>query len=347
MHELKGNTMKVITKKLAVLFLAVGRLFGVSTGVFAQQTLSVTPSVTSNTYAGVITLAIGGLTNGERVVIQKYLDLNANGTIDPGEPLMDAFRIRDGGVLVMGGITNLNVPYDSNPVSGAITTTLNFPAAMPLENIVGQQIIQLLRPTGRFSPVTATFTVTNAALSQSVSGIIYSNGVPLANAVAVAQDRFLNNPVAAAVADSTGHYLLKLNPSSYALIAGMPNYYFDQSQAPSVVLTNGASATNSLFLTNGTVAISGSVYDAANSNALGGALLTLQSGNFFAISFTDSNGNYSAAVAPSYWKIQPAKERLAMRDYLHPEGTLQVDTTTRALANVGIALPPGTALFYR
>src|SRR5258708_2690284 len=126
--------MKVISKTIAVLMLAMVALFGLRTAGFAQQTLSVSPAVTSNTYAGVITLAIGGLTNGERVVIQKYLDLNANGTIDPGEPLMDAFRIADGGVLVMGGITNLNVPYDSNPVSGAITTTLNFPAAMPLEN---------------------------------------------------------------------------------------------------------------------------------------------------------------------------------------------------------------------
>src|SRR5260370_11837901 len=169
MHELKGNTMKVITKKLAVLFLAVAALFGVGTGVFAQQTLSVTPSVTSNTYAGVITLAITELTNGEKVVIQKYLDLNANGAIDAGEPLIDAFKISDGGVMVIGGVTNINVPFDSNPVAGAITTTLNFPAAMPLENIVGQQIIQLASPASRFYPVTPTFPVTPDAPLHSVT----------------------------------------------------------------------------------------------------------------------------------------------------------------------------------
>ncbi len=338
--------MKAISKKCAALFLAAAALLALRGTGFAQQTLSVTPSVTSNTYAGVITLAIGGLTNGEKVVIQKYLDLNANGTIDSGEPLIDAFKISDGGVMVIGGVTNINVPFDSNPVAGAITTTLNFPAAMPLENIVGQQIIQLASPAGRFPPVTATFTVTNAALSQSVTGIVYSNGVPMPNAVVVAQDQVQNNTVGAAVADNTGHYLLRLNPGSYALLTAMPNFYFNQSLAPSVVLTNGVPATNSLFLTNGTVAISGSVYDAANSNALGGALLTLDSGNFFAISFTDSNGNYSAAVSPSYWKIRPAKERLTRRAYVQPEATLQVDATTGAVANVGIALPKGTALFY-
>ena len=201
------------------------------------------PSITSNTYAGVITLNITGLTNAEKVVIQKYLDLNANGSIDAGEPLIDAFKISDGGVMVIGGVTNINVPFDSNPTAGAITTTLNFPVSMVLENIVGQQIIQLVSPTGRFSPVSATFTVTNTALSQSVSGIVYRNGIPLPNAVVVAQDQQANTPAAAAVADNTGHYFLTLKPSNYALIAGAPNYYYDQSLPPTVILTSGAFST--------------------------------------------------------------------------------------------------------
>src|SRR5258708_11031532 len=204
MHESKSNTMKAISKKFAVLVLVAAAPFGVRTTAFAQQTLSVTPSVTSNTYAGVITLAIGGLTNGEKVVIQKYLDLNANGTIDPGEPLIDAFKISDGGVMVIGGVTNINVPFDSNPVAGSITTTLNFPAAMPLENIVGQQIIQLASPAGRFAPVTAPFTLTNSGLSQSVTRIGYSNGVPMPNAVVLAHDQVQNNTVCAAVPSHTG-----------------------------------------------------------------------------------------------------------------------------------------------
>src|SRR6266403_726641 len=131
--------MNAISKKSAVLFLAVAAMCIAGNAGFAHQTLSVTPSVTSNTYTGLITLAITGLTNGEKVVIQKYLDLNANGSIDAGEPLIDAFKISDGGVMVIGGVTNINVPFDSNPTAGAITTTLNFPVSMVLENIVGRQ----------------------------------------------------------------------------------------------------------------------------------------------------------------------------------------------------------------
>src|SRR5690349_2248795 len=61
-------------------------------------TFGVTPPSVSNTYSGVITLNMSSLTNGEQVIVQKYLDLNANGVIDSGEPLIDAFRINESGV---------------------------------------------------------------------------------------------------------------------------------------------------------------------------------------------------------------------------------------------------------
>src|SRR5690349_7421661 len=86
-----------------------------------SATLSITPSVISNTYPGVIHLDIGGLTNGEPVIVRKWLDLNANGVIDSGEPLIDQFKMADGGAMVIGGVTNVSVPYDSNPAAGAIT----------------------------------------------------------------------------------------------------------------------------------------------------------------------------------------------------------------------------------
>src|SRR6267154_4412462 len=84
-------------------------------------TLSVTPSVISNTYPGMVQLDIGGLTNGEPVMVQKWLDLNGNGSIDAGEMMIDVFKIADGGAMVIGGVTNISAPYDSNPVGGAIT----------------------------------------------------------------------------------------------------------------------------------------------------------------------------------------------------------------------------------
>ncbi len=312
-------------------------------------TLAVTPSVTSNTYPGVITLDITGLTNRETVTIQEWLDLNANGSIDAGEPMMDAGKItdNDSSKAVIGGITNINVPIDINSATGAITTTLNFAPPLVLENVIGQRIFKLISPSGNFSPVTATLLVTNAVTAQTLSGIVYSNGItPLPNAVVVVLPPGGNGYTAAEVADSNGHYSINVNPGSHVVMAAVPNYFIDQSLAPQVTLTNGMSATNDLSLTSGTVTISGNFYDAGNSNGIGGLMIQLQSGSLFGIAFTDTNGNYAAAVAPNFWKISPGKERLPRRAYVVPQQSLQVDATGGNVTNANVGLPRGNALFY-
>ncbi len=315
----------------------------------AQPALTVSPAVTSNTYPGVITLNITGLTNHETVAIQEWLDLNANGAIDSGEPMMDVGKITDNDAskAIIGGITNINVPIDSNSATGAITTTLTFAPPMVLENIIGQRIFKLVSPTGRFAPVTATLLVTNAVTAQTLSGIVYSNGIaPLPYAVVVVLPPGGNGYTAATVADSSGHYSINVNPGSYVVMAAVPNYYMDQSLAPQMTLTNGQSATNNLSLTNGTVTISGTFYDTGNSNGIGGVMVQMESGNLFAISFTDTNGNYSAAVGPNFWKVKPAKERLPRRAYVVPQQSLQVDATGGNVTNANVGLPKGNALFY-
>jgi len=105
-------------------------------------TLTMTPSATSNTYTGSITLAIAGLTNGQPVTVETYLDMNGNGVVDASEPLLDTFPITDGGASVIGGITNISVPFDRNSAAGAITTKLNF--SPPFENVAAQKIYRVL-----------------------------------------------------------------------------------------------------------------------------------------------------------------------------------------------------------
>jgi Carboxypeptidase regulatory-like domain len=339
--------MNIVTGRPGGWILSLLVLLVAGNAAIAQPVLSVSPSSTSNNYTGVITLTISGLNTGEQVTVQKWLDLNANGVIDPGEPMIDAFKIADNDLTnnVINGVTNINVPYDLNPTNGVITSTLNFAANMAIENMVGHFVYRVVSATGSSS---ALFVVTNAALPQSISGTIYSNGLtPLPYAVVVAQDQLAGNPAGSVVADSNGHYFLSLPPGDYSLIAGYPNYYGDQSLSPSVNLTNGMAATNNnLSLTNGTVTLSGSVYNEADSNAIGGLLLTLGSGNLFAIAFTDTNGNYSAAVTPSMWKVQPTKERMPRRAYVLPKINNQWDTTTNSITNANIPLPRGDALFY-
>ena len=316
---------------------------------FAQQTLTVSPAVTSNTYTGVITLNITGLTNHETVALQEWLDLNANGVIDAGEPMMDAGQITDNdpSQAIIGGVTNINIPIDSNSATGAITTTLNFAPPLVLENVIGQRIFKLVSPTGRFAPVTATLVVTNAVTAQTLSGIVYSNGVtPLPNAGVVVMPSNGKGYTAAEVADNNGHYSINVNPGSYAVMAVVPHYFIDQSLAPQVTLTNGQSATNNIFLTNGTTIVSGTLYNTSNSNGIGGLMVQVESGNWFGICFTDTNGNYATAVTPNFWKVSPNKERMPRHGYIVPQQSLQVDATAGNVTNACVGLSKGNALFY-
>ena len=249
--------------------------------------------------------------------------------------------------MVIGGVTDVSVPYDANPAAGAISASLSLAPALIIENMVGQYLYEVLSPSGRFSPITAPFAVTNVPTAQSISGVVYGNGeLPFAHAVVVAQDQQMDNPVAAVVADANGQYSLSLPPGNYSLIAGFPNCFYDSSTTPGISLTNGMSVTNNLYLTNGSATVSGTVYDSSNSNGIGGVLLVLQSGNLFAITFTDPNGNYSAALAPSFWKIEPSKERLPRRAYVVSDAKLQVDATAGDVTNANIRLFKGNALFY-
>jgi len=342
----KGNCLKA---KIQILFLALSCLAG---SARAAVTLTITPSAISNNYGGVITLDITGLASGEQVSVQKYFDFNGNGMMDPGEPMVDAFKIKDGGANVIGGVTNINVPFDSNSGTGAITTTLDFAPPRVLANTVGQYVIRVSSPSNNFSPVTAPFTVTNAALAQSLSGIIYSNGVtPLPNAVVVALEpsgsgNGNGSYAAAAMTDSAGRYQLNLPPGSYAIMPVAPGYYTDQSLAPLAVLGSGMAVTNDLYLTNGAVTVSGSVYDATNLTALGGVMVNLDSDNYFAAAFTDTNGSYSAVVAPGPWKVKVESDQIARRAYVVSQNRIQVDTTTGSVANVNLALPKATAMFF-
>src|SRR5213594_2503891 len=84
--------------------------------------VSVTPARASNFYSGVITLQITGLATGETVRIDRFVDFNTNDIVNNAVDLMvQSFLVTDNQASSIGGATNANVVYDSNPANGAIT----------------------------------------------------------------------------------------------------------------------------------------------------------------------------------------------------------------------------------
>jgi hypothetical protein len=312
---------------------------------------SVTPTVVSNTYSGPITLQVTGLNPGDTVVVQKFLDANADGVIDAGDILIEQFDLTDGSNFVIAGITNNNVPGDTDTVAGEITALQNFQTDFT-QILVGQYLFKLSSPAGHFAPITNAFTVTNSSYAQKLAGVVSSGGTPMANAGVIlfqpsGSDGGMN-PVGGTVADSSGSFSMAVPAGTYLLAAFKSNFVADTTAAGNLVLAAGATLNTNLNLIATTQSISGIVYD-TNSPALGlpGVLVPVETGTgLLGICFTDTNGNFSAGVNANQWKILPDSASLALHGYVGLENKVQVSTTKGSVSGVTLALPKATAFFY-
>ena len=341
-------------------FLKIGlRLFVFQLGLFLCQSIlavnfTVTPTAISNTYSGPITLQVTGLTSGDTVVVQKFLDANANGVVDATDILFQQFQLTDGTASVFydgaTAVTNFNVPGDMDgSANGQITAQL-YPGLDFAQVIVGKYLFVLSSPGGHFPPQTISFSVTNFPFAQTISGNVVSNTTPVPNAVVILfqPSGESENPVGGVVADNSGNYSIKMPTGAYTLVAFKSNFVANFATAPMVTLNADATITTNMPLTNATQNISGKVVDANNTSiGLAGYLLPVQSSDgLLAIAFTDTNGNFTARVVPDQWKISQNDQSLADRGYLALQNNLQVDTTTGSVSGVTIALPKATAIFY-
>jgi hypothetical protein len=328
--------------------LCTGAFLLTATHLFGAA-VTITPSAVSNTYSGYITLQVTGIGAGHAVLVQKYLDANTNGVIDGGDILRQQFQLTDGEPgMVIGGVTNVNVPGDTDSTAGQITAQLNF-VTDTSQSIRGKYLFRVSSLSGDFAtPFTNSFAVTNISYAQGFAGNVINNGTNVPNAAVL----LLNgngNFLGGTVANNSGAYSVQVPPGAYLLLAAKSNYLANQSTAPLLTLTNGQTITTNLTLTNATQTLSGKIGDAANSSfGLPGLVVPVSSStnHWFAIAFTDTNGNFTVGARPDTWKIQKNENGVGAYGYLATQNSLQVDTSTGSVANVTLAYPKATALFY-
>jgi pimeloyl-ACP methyl ester carboxylesterase len=312
-------------------------------------TFSVTPSVVGSQDAGTITLSITGLTNGETVVVQKFLDANTNGVIDSGDTLWQQFQLQDGQASIIGGVTNVNVPGDTDSTGAQITAALHFPSSDFSQNMIGEYAFRLSSPNGHFTPVTRFFVITNVPSLQTITGSVVNSGTNVPNAVVIIfagprpGQNSPGNPLGGVVANSAGNYAFPAPVGTYMLLPFKSNYLASIS---TVVVSNGANTIANLTLTNATQSIVGKVADAA-SNSIGLPALFLHgsANGFFATAFSDPNGNFTMRVTPGQWGL--GAEGLEAQGYLgFASANFAIDTTSGSSNGVIIPYPKATALFY-
>jgi hypothetical protein len=345
---------KIMKTSLIRLCVALASMAVFGQAVFAAVTFTVTPVAVSNTYTGTISLQIGGLTNTEKVVVQKFLDLNTNGVIDGGDVLVQQFTLQDGTNFVIGGVTNFNVPGDLNATTGAITATLNFQNGDFVQNIVGNYLYVLSSPGGHFTPLTSQFAVTNFPFLQMFTGNVVSNSTStmVSNAVVLlfpppspGGSGPGGSPLAGVVANNAGSYTVQVPPGTYQLLAFRSNFVANMNTAPVLTLAASQTITTNLTLTNATGSISGTNVDDSNSSIrLPGEMIPVTSTNgLIAITFADTNGIFSVPVTASKWRIKVEDTTLIVHGYLGLQNGTNVNSGTTGLS---LAVPKATALIY-
>jgi len=332
--------------KLACAVVGLALLAGLTQTARAAVNFTITPSTVSNTYSGIITFQVTGLTNnGDTVVVQKFLDANTNGVIDAGDLLWQQFTLTDGTNFVIGGVTNINVPGDTDgTANGTITAKLYLQPDFA-QTITGNYLFKLSSPGGHFAPVTNSFTVTNFAYAQKFTGTV---AVPDAVVILFDGSNQNLNTVGGVVANNAGLYSIPAPAGTYLLAAFKTNFVADTTAAANLVLGTGVTFNTNLNLIAATQSISGQVVDANNSSiGLPGLILPVETQNgLLGIGFTDTNGNFTVRVTADQWQIQGDSAAVALHGYLELQNGPVVDTTTGSVAGVNSQLPRATALFY-
>ena len=313
--------------------------------------VTVTPATLAADSTVPITIHVTGLTAGDTVRIHRVLDVDTNGSIGIGEPLVSSFLVTDGQSATFGGVPDPNIPGDDDSVVGEITTHISLPASPEVGRSDGQYIVRVASPTGAFRAVDQILTVTQPSTGQSVSGQVKSGGVGVPKAIVVLLASTPNGDqqyVASTLANGTGNYTINAPPGTYAAIASQIGYTMALSAAPSFTLGAGQTLTGKdPPLTAATRTITGTVRDLGSGPSLRGVQLFAQSQtNYLTLITSDFDGVYDISAIADQWQIETSDLSLALVGHLGLQNKATADTTAASVIQNDISLPAVTALVY-
>ena len=328
--------------------LALFALAGLPTALRAQTpTLTISPAIVTNDYVGPIHVTISNLAAGQKILLEKYIDLNGNGTIDSQELTPRRFAFVDGSLPLIGGQRNYNIPGDEDGLAnGQIHAVLNYPGLnATVDRIAGPYLFRLADTNG-VGLATNAFTVLQKNLSQGVTGTVYSaSGVPLPNAVVVLIAQNSDNG-SGVISDAGGHFSVHSAPGNWMVFTIKNGYLANLGSAGAAVASNLWTTIN---LTNPATActLAGKVTDSGSGTGLSGILVQAGSPDgFMTIGFTDGNGNYALGVTTNQWKIKIDSDTLAQAAYVKVGNGITTNTYGGSVSNLDLAFPKATALIY-
>lgn len=328
-------------------------------GAVHAVTLSITPTAISSEYQGTVTLDIGGLTSGQTVRVDTYLDADHDGAIRVGaasEPLVQSFEVSDGQLPIIGGVRLPAVPGDEDEAAdGRVRAVLDFRSAPLITRTSAQYVYQVSMVGGGGGAATALFAVDQPAYAQRVSGRVTSNGapVPYAFAFLLAMEGDSEAPAAMTLTDTDGRFSLNAAPGDYGVGALRSGVLL--TSPPAVTLGVGQTVTQNLTMIPADRTISGRLTETTTGQGIGGVLMFSannyegsleEEGSLATIVFTDIDGNFAVpVVAGEVWGISGEVSNAILGGYLAAK-TVHADTRSGSVSGLSIQWPKATAVVY-
>lgn len=313
--------------------------------------LSLSPASAAADYDGAVTVTISGLTAGQAVRVEAFLDRTRNNQIDLNDPLVLSFRVADGVAASIGGVRNTNVPGDEDgAANGQIRTLLQFPRLPETNRAVANYVYRVSPVDTGFTPATKPFSVTQASFTQKITGTVKQGGVAVPYAFVFVLPPDYGGPVVMAMTGNDGTFTLNTPAGTYLACAAAPGYVFDLNVAPEVTVSAGQTITQDLSLTQADRTISGRLKEAESGSGIPGAQVLGNSGDGgrLALTHTNANGDYSIQVASSSaeWGVDPSGKYAAFLGRMRNLDAHWVDVSGGPVSGANIEWQKATALVY-
>lgn len=318
--------------------------FTTSISARVSLTFDISPASLPSDALGVVVHQIALPSAGGSVLVERFMDLNSNGQVDEGEPLIRRFTVTDGVAPTIGGVRNRNIPGDDD---GAVNSAIRIDLAFPgIELVMGRMVGDfVVKVSSGASSVSKRFSVTAPNLPQQVTGTVLnaSTRAPIPRAFVVVSPGD-GLPLGAVIADASGNYSIKLPPGNYQLFGSAgPNFLTGGSE---VTVTAGESPRKDIEMFPAGARIVGKLTDSTSGNPISSALVIADSYDHgVSIDLTDAEGNFrlGAQSGPGAWGVFVEEASAQQLGYL--SGGAEV-TVNSAQVTQNLALEKATALIY-
>ncbi|GEM_PF-823456 len=315
------------------------------------------PSSITNDFSGRVLLKTTGLDWDQELTLETFLDENGNGAIDQGEPLVQFAALKDGAFPNINGARNLNqVGDDDGAINGELTVAFDLARRTEIDAIAGRYLYRLSGPN--FDPVVRGFSILPKTYPQSVVGKVTAaeDHSAVAGALAVLFELNGGQLATSSFTDASGNFQLFAPPGPYLTLALRRTYVTELSAAqgaelPIRLLASSQTVTQNFSLIRPPRLISATVLDEETGRPLPAAEIFAVSEPTneviqFTFGITDAAGKVQMPVSSGQWSFMLQEKLLARLGYLTRSSFPPVDTSTGAVAQVSLSLPPANALIY-